>query len=384
MDSPVVLIHGITASHLVQTYDDSFDVIWSAVQHRFESIEDLALDESGEVEKDPWDLIEVTRIEHLAYGELLGRLRKRFRDTPVYIFRYDWRMDFGVAADRFGSFLERLTKKTGRSRFRIVTHSAGGLVLSAFLNKNKGENLGRVARAAIVAPPFWGSVEAAYVLVCGRPVRLGFNTTERYRKVARTFPSIYQLVPGYPGAWIHPDPDADIWDVAYWQKRVRFARRPRKAHEEKQALMRRHLERAREFHRSDLLDFDSLGESDLDKFLLIYGTGEKTRVRIKVLPENSSGEIENFFDFDSRECWSDRGDGTVPVISAVRYKRIRRIGVDLSDFSAWWPTLWDDRLKIRVAGFHSMLLGLDKVQNLVMDWLAGETPRACRARPVRR
>jgi pimeloyl-ACP methyl ester carboxylesterase len=183
--TPIVFIHGIKGAHLAQTYDDSFDVIWSGAQKAFETIWDLELNDSGEVDRDPRDLITVMRVEVVAYGEILGRLRSKLPDVPVYIFRYDWRLDNKATAARLGEFLDLLRKKTGSQQFRFVTHSMGGLVLSAFLNLDPGRNLQRVERAVTTVPPFWGApevmrrwvAEVVPLLVGSRSTSESFRTT---------------------------------------------------------------------------------------------------------------------------------------------------------------------------------------------------------------
>lgn len=373
MGNPIVLIHGIKGSHLAQTYDDSFDVIWSGIQKTFETIWDLELNDAGEVEKDLRDIITVMKIEVLAYGELLGRLRKKFPDDPVYIFRYDWRLDNKHNAEKLGEFLKYLGKKTGSSNFRFVTHSMGGLILAAFLNLNPDLNLSLVDRAVLAAPPFWGSPEAIRGLIVGETSLFSLNSSEAFRKIARTFPSVYQLVPGYQGAWDHHDGNANIWDIQYWQKRIKFNGRAKEAYDERDALMQRHLARGGEFQEQDLIDFDGLDIKGKNKFLVLYGTGERTLIKIKVKKENTAGEIANFFDFGSKDKYPEKGDGTVPVVSALRFKTLPRHEINLSGQTKWWlPTTWDDATKMGLAGFHGAFLALDKVQGIVVDWLKGD------------
>ena len=382
-EAPIVLIHGIKGSNLAQTYDDSFDTIWSGIQHRFESILDLEFNDKGDVERDPWDLMTVTKIEQLAYGELLGRLRKQFPETPSYIFRYDWRRDVLETAKQLGQFLDLVRRKTDQPLVRIVTHSMGGLILSAFLKLKPSEHLRKIQRAVMAAPPFWGSIESMRTLTIGETALLGFNAPEVYRKISRTFPSVYQLVPGYEGAWVHPESGASIWDIQSWQRRVKFGTRKQAVYEEKDSLMQRHLSRAKQFHETDLINFDALPAPERDKFLLLYGTGERTRATLNVRPTNSEADVQFFFDFDHEGNWNTEGDGTVPVKSALRYAALRRIEVSLADCSAWWPWLWDDKAKIRIAGFHGMFLGIDKVQGIVCDWFKGRNPKPSWVEPIR-
>jgi pimeloyl-ACP methyl ester carboxylesterase len=373
--TPIVFIHGIKGSHLAQTYDDSFDVVWSGAQKAFESIWDLQLNDSGEVDRDPRDLITVMRVEAVAYGEVLGRLRSKLPDVPVYIFRYDWRLDNKATAARLGEFLDVLRKKTNSQQFRFVTHSMGGLVLSAFLNLDPARNLQRVERAVMTVPPFWGAPEVMRALVVGDGRRFGIGSSEAFRKIARTFPSAYQLVPGYPQAWKHPKPDADIWNVQDWQARVAFDQRDAYDYGSRDELMGTHLKRAKEFHERDLLDFETLDPADLSRFLVLYGVGENTLQTVKVLPTNRGRDVQWFFDFEGSRYTKD-GDGTVPARSARRYGKLRALRVQLDKQSQWWlPSTWDDKTKLMLAGFHGAFLALDKVQGVVLDWLTGKDPR---------
>ena len=373
-DDPIVVIHGINGSVLAQTYDDSFDVIWSALQKRFESISDLELDDQGEADKDPRDLIAVQRLEQLAYGELLGRLRRHFPRVPVYIFRYDWRKDLRRSALELDRFLATVEHKTGRKSSRVVAHSMGALVLVALLGLDPERNLRRVGRTVFAAPVFRGTIDAIRGLVVGEATRFGIQSSEAFRKIARSFPSIYQLVASYPGHWDHPKANANIWDIEDWQRPLRVPAWKRDREREKRALMGRHLDRARAFHANDLLDMNGLAKRERDKFLVLYGKGEETRIKLKVKAQNSTGQVRYFFDFEAKSVWGD-GDGTVPAVSAEHYARLPHLAVDVSRYSAWWQHLWDDKAKRAVAGFHAMFTALDKVQGLIIDWLEGKQPK---------
>jgi pimeloyl-ACP methyl ester carboxylesterase len=371
-NSPIVFLHGIQGSHLAQVYDDSFDTIWSAVQKGFESIDDLMLEKTGQVELDKFDEIRTLHVEMFIYRELLGRLRKRFKNVPTYIFRYDWRLDNATAAERLEEYLQYLTKKTRAKKFRFVTHSMGGLVLSAWLARDGG-NLGRIDRAAIAAPPFSGAPDAIRALVIGDATGFGINSSDRFRKVGRTFPSLYQLVSSYDGMWDHHDPNADVWDHQYWQRRRLFGGRDKQKYQQRDSVMAAHLARAGEFHRGDLFDFDACTKKELADIMVFYGTGEKTLVKVGVAPRSSDKAIVNVFDFASKGCFSDEGDGTVPVASVMRYSKLKKHEIALADQRKWWaPTTWDDAAQIRIAGYHGAFLALDNVQKVIIAWLAGE------------
>lgn len=383
-NGPIVLIHGIKGSNLAQTYDDSFDVIWSALQSGFESIEDLKLDDAGHTDRDPRGVIQTLKIEKLAYGEVLARMRRDFPDRSVYIFRYDWRLDIRRNAERLSEFLDLVQHKNGNSSVSVVTHSMGGLILAACVKLDPARQAARLDRAVVTVPPFRGSIEAIRSLIVGDGARLGFNSSDAFRKIARTFPSVYQLVSHYQGFWEHPlGAGADVWNLDHWQHRVRFGTRPKDPYEARDTLMQAHLTRAQKLFSDDIMDLDSLPRTERDKFLILYGTGARTRTKLPVTPRNSEGDVVYFFDFDGDPCWSEEGDGTVPVQSAQRFTKVKSFEIDLKGVRSWWrPAEWDDAAKAAFAGYHAMFLGLDKIQGLVCDWLAGRNPKPAWARPI--
>jgi hypothetical protein len=262
-----------------------------------------------------------------------------------------------------------IEKKTAAKTCRFVTHSMGGLVLSAFINLDPKANLARIERAVCCATPFWGSVESMRALIVGDGKRFMFFSSEAFRKIARTFPSVYQLVPGYPNAWDHPK-SASIWNYDFWQARIKGAAAVMNVNADRDALMAKHLSRAESFHARNVFDYSALSQKEAEKFLFMYGSGENTLTRLKVLSKNSAGDVEYFFDFEKSD-YGPEGDGTVPVPSATRYanSKVQHLEIRLGEQSNWWPWNWDDAAKTKLAGFHGAFLSLDKVQGLVCDWL---------------
>jgi pimeloyl-ACP methyl ester carboxylesterase len=375
LNTPIILIHGIRGSHLAQTYDDSFDVIWSGIQNRYESILDLELDPTGQYDNDPFGLINVQRIEKMAYGEILSRLRKQFKNTPVYIYRYDWRLDIDFLAQQFVDFVEKIKTKTQTEQINVITHSMGGLILARYLKLDTEEHLKSIRKAAITAPPFGGSYEAVKCLIIGEDSLFSFNSSEVFRKIARSFPSVYQLLPSLQPHWEHPEENSNFWDIAYWQQRVEFGSRNKAIYVTKQTIMQNHLSRAKQFAFNEMIDLADYPDHQ-DKFLLMYGKGAKTLSNIIVKDYNSDLSIRYLFDFEkSEKKYTGDGDGVVPINSALRYHFKHVIPVNLSYFKQWWnPFTLDDRLKTNIVGFHPMFLGLDKVQSVICDWIQGKKP----------
>lgn len=73
--------------------------------------------------------------------------------------------------------------------------------------------LEHVSRIVFIAPPFRGSCAIPEVLMKGQ--KNGWLSDEKnFRKLARGFPSVYQLIPSYDGAAVDEDEATlDLFDV---------------------------------------------------------------------------------------------------------------------------------------------------------------------------
>src|SRR4030095_7562341 len=117
------------------------------------------------------------------------------------LFSYDWRLSNVVSArrleDRVVPELERWRKHTGNpdARLVLICHSRGGLVARWFLEVRGGKSLTR--RLVTIGTPYQGSVNALTALVNGVSPGLGPLRIE-LTDLARSLPSVYQLLPTYP------------------------------------------------------------------------------------------------------------------------------------------------------------------------------------------
>lgn len=137
------------------------------------------------------------------YTTVLKAIQARFEimeGENLFRFPYDWRRDNRVAARRLArvshSWLGKWRERTGNAdaRLILVAHSMGGLVSRYFLEVLEGW---KHTRALITfGTPFRGSLNALDSLSNG--MRKGPFGLVELSELARSFTSIYQLLPTYP------------------------------------------------------------------------------------------------------------------------------------------------------------------------------------------
>ncbi|WP_152536052.1 lipase/acyltransferase domain-containing protein [Mesorhizobium loti] len=137
------------------------------------------------------------------YTKVLETIKANFKVTPgenLFPFPYDWRRDNRVAARKLerscNQWLKTWRAKSGNDKAKLIliAHSMGGLVARYFLESQQGW---KDTRALITfGTPFRGSLNAVDTLANG--LRMGPFGTFDFSKTARSFTSIYQLLPIYP------------------------------------------------------------------------------------------------------------------------------------------------------------------------------------------
>ena len=353
MPSPTVVVPGIMGTTLVNSNTLDFDTIWSGVQKYFETLHDLELAADPTYDTTPRALIERAHVESVAYGEIVGHL-KRTVDTQTYIFGYDWRLSNRVNGERLRKYVEHLRGKLGVERLNFVTHSMGGIVLSCYLQKI-APDFSSIDRIVFAACPFAGSVDAIAGMIKGEGgSRFPFlNGHDEFRKIARTFPSVYELAPVYEGAWVREDEgDFDLYDPGQWQSNV--AAHP---------VVQRRISELRAFRQDTpaMLDLGKLPEDLRVRICIIVGTGEETRQKITVRRQDEDGRVRNFFGFDDVNDVNDDGDGRVPLTSSTIYKDTI---VTLCVQSKWYD-----------GATHGFFLNDGRVQTIIKRFLLGDTGR---------
>jgi pimeloyl-ACP methyl ester carboxylesterase len=214
----------------------------------------------------------------VAFSYLRLLLRLRAAGFAVVLHDYDWRADLkGLAAE----FALRLTRDAV-NECAVIGHSMGGLVGRAALRCAGGE---RIARLITLGTPHGGSIAAVQALRGCYPAVSRLASIDAHHDVAfltsavfRHLPSLYQLLPH-----VRENGIDIVFDRRGW---------PRRGPQPHPRL----LASARDF-------LPQLGADD--RCLAIVGTGQRTATGLARARGEFSYEI------------SSRGDGTVPVASAV-------------------------------------------------------------------
>lgn len=415
---PVVVVPGITATHLRDEYPVDPEGVWGMVRKSWERIQ-LHPDDPRWEQREP-ARVRADAVFGFPYGDLVKELRHDLsvaadEAVPVYPFAYDWRQPLDAVEADLAAFVEEVVSRTAllrhyhaagytarRGQVDLVGHSMGGLVIAGYLQRTEGK---RVRKVATLGTPFRGSFEAALKVVTGQ-AELPGDSASREREAARLTPSLYHLLPRYRGA-VTADPGlgVDLFRAATWQRSVvRTLAEQIRLHGLEGAgkdaeallpaareLLQRLLIQASE-HRTRVgrLSLPATGLTR-DDWLAVVGLGEETRVHLHITVGPDGGP---WFDLRSADRMSgypsgsadgkgdprarpvDTGDGTVPYEAAVPsfLGPENVVGLTGADFGYW--ELRDRLLARGVAGrhasLHSLLPAMNVVQKLVACHLKGE------------
>lgn len=134
------------------------------------------------------------------YDDLVKRLQNTFAldATNFLVFPYDWRLSCEVnakiLADRVWPLLEEKRRSEPEAKLVFVCHSMGGLLVQCFTDTMGGAP--ETLEVITLGTPFRGSVKALGVMARGWPPSLPV-LRQRFRSLALTLPSVYELLPGY-------------------------------------------------------------------------------------------------------------------------------------------------------------------------------------------
>lgn len=365
---PIILIPGIQGTKLYNVNLDDFSTAWSGVKKFFTNIHRLRLQKDGVNDIGVETIIERADVENLAYSEIINYLKSK--GYRVFIFGYDWRKSNMETGKDLNAFVKRLKDKLNVGSFNFITHSMGGLVLSAYFKIVSEDEREKVVNTAIfTVPPFLGSVEASFNLVVGKS-RL-FNSSDDFRKIARTFPAVYELLPVYKEAYAFENPDTaaafDPYDFAsYWQQVAGATREDTLG---KHRLMSYRLEKVADARDQNNFIFDlSQGSEEFrKKCIVICGGNSKTKDRIFV--KDRHDHLKNFFDYEYFDV-EEEGDGTVPHQSASAFKdSVLTLRVGKRTIETWADS------RLTGPDWHAFFLNNGRVQNVLKRFLSGATDR---------
>jgi pimeloyl-ACP methyl ester carboxylesterase len=354
--SPIILIPGIQGTKLSSINDVDFKVIWSGLKKYFSDIHKLALQFDGESDKGAENIIERADVENLAYSEIVNYMRSL--GYRVFIFGYDWRKSNENSAEDLSKFIKKIQRKLNESKINFLTHSMGGLVLSAYLKTLSPEETNKIINKVIfTVPPFLGSIEATFNLIIGKS-RL-FNSSDDFRKIGKTFPGIYELLPVYENAYVFEDnSEFDFFDFhSYWQQ----VKHNSDEDLEKYRIIINRLEKLKRVRDRNnyIFNLNELDNELRKRLVILVGGGEKTQT--KILIKKNFSTYKYYFDFEKfNNEENDSGDGTVPLISSSVFKEsITTLKID----TTWFEKRIDS--KFIMSDWHAFFLNSGKTQNII-------------------
>ena len=418
VSDPVILIPGITATYLTDTYRLPPEEVWSertllgAVVGLHKDFERLSLhpDQPSYEARQPARMT-VGQIYEVAYRELIEELRDglpehRRGPVPVFPFSYDWRQPLDTIEVRLRAFIEEVIDRTrllGRDQphyqqcksVNLVGHSMGGLIIAGYLaNCAESHEEPYVNRVATLASPFRGSYDAIVKTATGMGNLGSTAPSPRERKAARVTPSLYHLLPSFEGALQIPDtvaPEEGNWfDPAVWQPSIvasiadyiaEHALNPGNEEEQQLAagtLFEEFLTQA-SAHRAKIagLRLDQIGMSQ-NQWLCIVGVDANTRVALPVDEADDGSPVFRINKEDRRNEWrsadatDDRyltGDETVPLRGAIPsfLDPSGVVCVTTRDFE--FGEIGDSLLSW-LGGFHGILPNMNLVHRLLIRHFA--------------
>jgi lecithin:cholesterol acyltransferase len=375
---PSIVIPGIEGSVLQNFYPIDPVTTWST----FKIVEgklfapdfgtlalsdDAKSDRAAEVVTRPSQLIDV------AYATLASGLQGR-NGVPAYLFAYDWRYSIVHSATELVRIIEQLQLKairdlpTWNRHFDFACHSIGGIVFRQFLSEwmrlKPGVQL-PVGRVVFIATPHKGSLDAARALISGESPRFGGQ--KEMRKLARTFPSVYELLPLYQNGVMRAEKngvEVDLFKEQNWQVNTTSALPD--ANNSGFDVQQVHLTDAERVLRALPMPTDpryGIAPGDL---LVVYGSKPNSTLHV-VEVQNDSNQ---WYDFDN--ALKDLGDDVVLVQSA-KLPGVVAVEIRQDDVSYFSHPLLRGLVN---SDLHAFLPALDEVQTIVANFFAGVTGEA--------
>ena len=407
MPNPVIVLPGVIATYLRDEYPLPPNSIWEV------------LDSSKQFERASlhpdrlrYEAIEPARvvpgqIYEIAYKELIEELRHNLRlrpdqPVPVYPFGYDWRQPLTATCARLGVFIDEVIERTqllrhydadssykANPRVDLVGHSMGGVIIAGYLAAVGANH--RIGSVVTLAAPFQGSYEAVIKVTTGT-ANLGTSPpSSREREAARLTPSLYHLLPSFPGSLTVPPGSplpADLFDPSVWQASVTDTisqyiqtrgLTPANSKQQADTVFKAMLQDAKRFRTStDGLDLAKCNLA-LDDWLCVIGIGSETRVTLGIKVDKDGKPDFDFQSSDRKNEWGKppkeppadpelTGDGTVPFRGALPkfLPREKLVCVTPDDFGYWEV---EDKLTTAIAGFHGILPNMDMLHRLIVAFL---------------
>lgn len=137
------------------------------------------------------------------YNRLINTLTDNAHLTlnnDLYIYTYDWRQPLDKQAENFKKFINQLlvTKIPG-TKFRLVGHSLGGLVIRSYLENNSSDN--HILSALTIGTPHFGAVdvypiwEKGIIVQKDMTAQIAIDQVINHCRIIRTFIPPKKYVP---------------------------------------------------------------------------------------------------------------------------------------------------------------------------------------------
>ncbi len=325
MQDIVILLPGITGSCLAdesgkEIWSPSGGAIWRAIKSLGGSVTGLELDgEDGGGVRATRLVPDITIVPGLlkihGYAGVEAYLTTKLDGLELgknfFPFPYDWRLDNRINARRLAHDAERWLHdwqtQTGNADARIVliAHSMGGLISRYYLECLEGWKNTRTL--ITLGTPHLGSMNAVDFLVNGMKKGIGPFGLD-LTPVLRSLPSVYQLLPVYPGSVVGQAAGDLITDVAgsgpFAEIDADRAKDARDFHVE--------IAKAQAANADD-----SKYRDDGYDLVTIIGIEQPTWQSVQA----KGDEIELLYKLGDED---DKGDGTVPRVSASPFDDVGR------------------------------------------------------------
>lgn len=349
MSIPTIIIPGLMGSKLIDNNSLEHGSKWSIIPNTFENIYDLKLQLSPNYDSENV-LISNSLVDKFSYEQIFNELKLK-NDNQVFLFSYDWRLSNKTSGEKLYKFVKHLGNKLSCNKFNFVTHSMGGIVFSCYLKTlfKNDKTFEEVNKAVISQCPFKGSVKSLSLLFMDQtgPIFPLFNTQASFRKVARTFPSVFELTPYYKDAIKFKSEEVfDLYNIEHWQSNI--------YKDDKILFSSRlnELKNFRDYNNPSMQDLSKLPDHIKKNILILIGSGEPTKVNVEVNNTEKKYNIKNFFNFNLQ---LGNGDGSVPLISSNVYKNdILTLKIE---------NRWNNPF------FHALFLNDGRVQTIINRFL---------------
>jgi hypothetical protein len=376
---PIIFIPGIEATKLIDANTFEFDTVWNAFDTVGTALSSKItgpyIEEKLQLnplfDESMSSIVSPNHIARLPYEKTILAIKSKINEgksvqDPIFLFGYDWRLSNYENAKRLHVFISYLYQKLQPYKaqsFRFLTHSMGGLIFSCYLKLLNG-NYGHIDKMILCAPPFKGSPYSIVHMIKGDG---GFKSllnrvlgrNDDIRKVVRTYPSLFELLPDYPNflSLTETNENLSLSGTEGWQSNV---------YDDNIELFTSRLKQWVRYKEERLMDLSLLPQEMRDRMVIVAGTNENTLTYMKA--DASKGHINNFLRLDlinTSDCQAS-GDGTVPEISSTVFKgSIKTIAIKKENFF--------DQLSNNI-DFHGLFLRDSRVLNIIFRFFKSDAP----------